>query len=83
MTPITMEPYSALDLLLRSKNICNPYKYIETTRFKTASLATCLASATISLSRVTDWFYMEEEKKRRNRRNKLILLQPLHAPLDL
>jgi hypothetical protein len=54
--------------------ICNPYKDPETTRFRTASWATYHASATISLSHVTDWFYVEEEKKRRDINNKLILL---------
>ena len=54
--------------------ICNPYKDPKTTRFRTASLATYHASATISLSHVTNWFYVEEEKKRRDKRNKLILL---------
>ena len=83
MTPINMEPSYVLDLLLRSKHICNPYKDPETTRFRTASLATYHASATISLSHITDSFDVEEEKKRIDRRNKPILLQPLYDPSDL
>jgi hypothetical protein len=51
-----------------------PYKDPETMIFRTSSLATHHASCTISLSHVTDWFYVEEEKKRRDRRNKLILM---------
>ena len=58
MTLIIMEPYSALDLLLISKHICNPYKDPETTRFRTTSLATYYASATNSLSHIADWFYV-------------------------
>jgi len=61
-------------MMLRSKHICRPYKDPKTTRFRIASLATYHASATISLSHVTDWFYVEEENKRRDKRNKLILL---------
>jgi hypothetical protein len=43
-------------------------------RFRTTSLATYHASATDSLSHITDWFYVEEEKKIKYIRNKLIML---------
>ena len=52
----------------------HPIQYLETTRFRASSLATYHASATISLSHVTDCFNVKEEKKRIYRRNKLILL---------
>ena len=55
MTPINMEPSKALDLLLRSKHKYETHtKDLETTRIRTASLATYHASATIPLSHITD-----------------------------
>jgi hypothetical protein len=75
MTPINIEPSKALDLLLRSKHKYAAHtKDPETTRFRTASLATYHASATISLSHIIIWFDVKEEKKIIDRRNKLILM---------
>jgi hypothetical protein len=64
MTPINMEPSKSLDLLLRSKHKYAAHtKDSETTRFRTASLATYHASATIYLSHIIDLFDVKEENK--------------------
>jgi hypothetical protein len=55
MTPINMDTSKALDMLLISKHkYAANTKDLETTRIRTASLATCHASATNFLSHIID-----------------------------